>query len=194
MQFIMASKKIYSKDTMELGQFTVSLICKDVKHTTLKIKAPFMAEVVYGLNTLLEEAEDFAIENYNWMIKKSIELNKNLAEPSTFIPYSPEEREAFTARLKERLPYWEEKMGLRARRVTIKLMKTRWGSCNKRTACLSINLALCRESDEALDYIIVHELSHLVEANHSPRFWSIVERFCPEWKRIRKEMRSKSKN
>ena len=67
-------------------------------------------------------------------------------------------------------------------------MSTRWGVCNTKLKKVTLNSELVYKDMKCLDYVIVHELSHLIEANHSKRFWSLVEENCPDYKRIRKEV------
>lgn len=85
------------------------------------------------------------------------------------------------------LQAWEKKMGVRHTGLKVHRMKTRWGSCNVRTGGINLNTLLACWPQECLEYIVVHELAHLHEANHSPRFHAIVERYLPEW-RERKKM------
>ena len=68
-------------------------------------------------------------------------------------------------------------------------MTTRWGVCNTKLKIITLNLELIKRDIKYLDYVIVHELSHLIEANHSSRFWSIVEKNYKDYKKIRKEMK-----
>ena len=68
-------------------------------------------------------------------------------------------------------------------------MKTRWGVCNKVSKTITLNSDLIRYSFDKLDYVIVHELSHFIHFNHSTSFWSLVQKYCPNYKKIRKEMR-----
>lgn len=74
--------------------------------------------------------------------------------------------------------------GLRVRK-----MKSRWGVCNTRSHVITLNLELIHYDLECLDYVIVHELSHLIVANHSKDFWSVVCKYYPNYKEIRKKMR-----
>lgn len=69
-------------------------------------------------------------------------------------------------------------------------MKTRWGVCNTKTKTITLNSELLRYEVECLDYVIIHELSHLLVPNHSSKFWSIVVKYCPNYKEIRKKLRS----
>lgn len=85
------------------------------------------------------------------------------------------------------LQAWEKKMGVRHTGLKVHRMKTRWGSCNVRTGGINLNTLLACWPEKCLEYIVVHELAHLHEANHSPRFHAIVERYLPDW-RERKKM------
>lgn len=73
--------------------------------------------------------------------------------------------------------------------LTIRQMKTRYGVCNTKSKRVTLNLDLIKKDIIYLDYVIVHELSHLVYANHSKEFWMVVERAMPNYKIIRKELK-----
>ena len=73
--------------------------------------------------------------------------------------------------------------------LTIRKMKTRWGVCNVKTHKITLNLELIKRRIECLDYVIVHELSHLLYANHSKNFWKCVEENFKDYKKIRKELK-----
>ena len=81
---------------------------------------------------------------------------------------------------------WAKKMGVQPTGLKVHRMKTRWGSCNVRTGGINLNTLLACWPQECLEYIVVHELAHLHEANHSPRFHAIVERYLPEWRERKK--------
>jgi predicted metal-dependent hydrolase len=66
------------------------------------------------------------------------------------------------------------------RRVTFGDQRSVWGSCSKKNRSLSFNMRLGMAPPAVLDYIVVHELAHLTESNHSTRFWTIVQRYCPD--------------
>ncbi len=83
-------------------------------------------------------------------------------------------------RFSKRIPYPD----LRIRKMT-----TRWGVCNVKTKTVTLNLELIKRDTKYLDYVIVHELSHLIHANHSSKFWDLVEENMPDYKKYRKEMK-----
>lgn len=74
--------------------------------------------------------------------------------------------------------------------LTIRSMKTRWGVCNVKTKKVTLNLELIKKDLVYLDYVIIHELSHLLYPNHSKDFWKCVEDNMPDYKKIRKELKS----
>ncbi|WP_304221449.1 M48 family metallopeptidase [Phascolarctobacterium succinatutens] len=96
-------------------------------------------------------------------------------------------KQELAGRGEQLLQAWEKKMGVRHTGLKVHRMKTRWGSCNVRTGSINLNTLLACWPQECLEYIVVHELTHLHEANHSPHFHAIVERYLPEW-RERKKM------
>jgi hypothetical protein len=88
-----------------------------------------------------------------------------------------------------RLEYFNTIYKLTYKKVSIRNQKTRWGSCTS-TGTLSFNYRIVHLSPEQVDYIIVHELCHLAEMNHSVRFWRLVEKTIPDHKRIRAKIRN----
>ena len=74
--------------------------------------------------------------------------------------------------------------------LRIRKMTSRWGVCNTRLKTITLNLELIKRDTKYLDYVIIHELSHLVHPDHSARFWKLVEENCPNYKKIVKEMKT----
>lgn len=91
--------------------------------------------------------------------------------------------------LREALPpllaKWQKLLGVQPRRVHLQRMKTKWGSCNPTLGSIRLNTELARKPAECLEYILVHELAHLIEASHSSRFTAILDRAMPQWREIR---------
>ena len=85
---------------------------------------------------------------------------------------------------------WESILNVSVRRFSIRSMKTRWGSCTPKTRSIRFNLELVKKAPECLEYIVVLELVHLLEASHNSKFKTLMDRFYPKWKFYRKELRS----
>lgn len=80
---------------------------------------------------------------------------------------------------------WEARIGVKAAELRIKRMRTRWGSCNPRARRVWLNLELAAHADESLEYVVVHELVHLLEPSHGPRFKRLMDEHLPEWRQRR---------
>ena len=87
-------------------------------------------------------------------------------------------------------PECERITGKRASQWRIRDMKTRWGTCNTQSAAVTLNLQLARRDPVYLRYVMLHELTHLWEPSHNARFYAYMDRFCPDWKRIRKQLKA----
>jgi len=83
---------------------------------------------------------------------------------------------------------WEAAMGVSAGQLHIQRMKTRWGSCNPRTRSIRLNSELAKKPRECLEYVVVHELAHLLEPSHNARFIALMDKFLPNWKQHRAEL------
>jgi predicted metal-dependent hydrolase len=76
---------------------------------------------------------------------------------------------------------WESIIPVRTATFTIRAMKTRWGSCNTRTGRICLNLNLMKHPIQCLEYVLVHEMVHLLEASHNKRFYALMTKFMPDW-------------
>lgn len=74
--------------------------------------------------------------------------------------------------------------------LKIRKMTSRWGVCNRKNNNVTLNSELIKYSVDKLDYVIVHELSHFIHFDHSKNFWQLVSKYCPNYKKIRKELRN----
>ncbi|MGC8732132.1 MAG: M48 family metallopeptidase [Halothiobacillaceae bacterium] len=81
----------------------------------------------------------------------------------------------------ELLPKWEKRLGVKVSRVFVQTMRTRWGSCNPDKANIRLNTELAKKPPSCLEYVLVHELLHLIEHRHSPRFRALLDRHLPGW-------------
>ncbi|MGO9257657.1 MAG: M48 family metallopeptidase [Bryobacteraceae bacterium] len=77
---------------------------------------------------------------------------------------------------------WEPLMGVRVERCFVRRMKTKWGSCSRASANIRLNTDLARKPRECLEYIVVHEMVHVLEPTHNSRFIALMDRFMPTWR------------
>jgi predicted metal-dependent hydrolase len=80
---------------------------------------------------------------------------------------------------------WETLMGVKVKKFFVQRMKTKWGSCNTSTGAIRLNTELAKKPVECLEYIIVHEMTHLIVRNHDARFVALMDRHMPGWRAIR---------
>lgn len=84
---------------------------------------------------------------------------------------------------------YQQLMNVSIKKITIKKMTTAWGSCTKRRETIRFSTELMKCTDDFIEYVVVHEMAHLIEANHSKRFWDIVVKYIPNYKELRKKYR-----
>lgn len=83
---------------------------------------------------------------------------------------------------------WQEKIGVELNSWGVKQMTTKWGTCNIEAKRILINLELAKKPERCLEYIIAHELTHLLERKHNDRFFALMSKFMPQWKAHREEL------
>lgn len=93
----------------------------------------------------------------------------------------------------ERIAFWADRIGVHPARLMVSNPQKRWGSCSARDE-IRLNWRLVMASYEILDYVVVHELCHIPHKNHGQRFWALVERFIPDARKIRQELRNFEKS
>jgi len=80
---------------------------------------------------------------------------------------------------------WEPVLGVKAGRLSVQKMKSKWGSCNIKNGNIRLNSELAKYPKGALEHVVVHELVHILEPSHSKRFYSLMDEFLPNWKKLK---------
>jgi predicted metal-dependent hydrolase len=83
------------------------------------------------------------------------------------------------------IKHWEKRLGVTSSKLFVQHMKTRWGSCNHDSGAIRLNTELAKKPRECLEYIVLHELAHLLEPNHGDRFTAILDQVLPNWRQLR---------
>lgn len=132
--------------------------------------------------------ERFVGQHSTWIAKTVRRMQKCIALPVSgrraYLKHKEEARAFITARVE----HWNEHYRYPCGRIAIKDTKRSWGSCSSK-GNLNFSYMLLFLPQELADYVIVHELCHLKEQNHSPRFWALVEQMQPNHRHLRKELR-----
>lgn len=178
------------KKTIQLnGKNIEYTIRKSKKAKKLRLTMYCDSDIVVTLPKRLSErfVESFILDKANWIIEKMALFKERKIQLKIEGSYKENKRktEEFA---KERLAYYNKFYGLNYNRVLAKNHRHRWGSCSiKRN--INFNYRILFLPLELADYIIVHELCHLQEMNHSKRFWALVEKMFPDYKERVRELR-----
>lgn len=97
-------------------------------------------------------------------------------------------KEKLEQKLNKYIPIWEEKIGVKSNSYSIRKMKNKWGSCNTEKKEINFNLELAKKKDTEIQYVIIHELIHLIERNHNDNFRNLMYSFCPKWELYRETL------
>ncbi len=139
--------------------------------------------------------------HYLWGVRHLLKIEEMDAPPSIELSHrrihlrvrpgtTEPEREVivedwYRAQVKQAAPAliakWEPLMGVKVARCFVQRMKTRWGSCNPATRSIRLNTDLAKKPRECLEYLVVHEMAHLLEPTHNARFVALMDRFMPRW-------------
>lgn len=224
-------------ETLHLGDISIELTRKAVKHVHLSVHPPEgRVSLVAPTGTRTEVARAYAISKLAWIRAQRVRFVEQAREtPRRFVGREshylwgrrfllavehqdakprvrldhrkitlivrPGSTEAARARvmhewhkslLHEAVPRliarWESRLGVHVAGYFLQRMKTKWGSCNCRAGHIRLNTELVRKPKDLLEYVIVHEMLHLIESTHSDRFVSILNKQYPGWREARAEL------
>jgi predicted metal-dependent hydrolase len=97
-------------------------------------------------------------------------------------------REQLKAVVSALIVKWEPLMGVKVQKFFVRKMKTKWGSCSPDSKIIRLNTDLAKKPPECLEYIVVHEMTHLLEPTHNSRFVSLMDQFMPKWRFYKEEL------
>lgn len=157
------------------------LIRSDRRTIAIQIKADGRMIVRCPRRMSEERVRQFVLEKQDW-IKKHTRIKP--AEPKFTPTQLQDMKQQALPLLEHRVSEYAFRMGVSYGKVSIRAQKTRWGSCSS-CGNLSFNCCLTLVPPEVLDYVVIHELSHRLVPDHSPRFWQTVEKWYPDYRQHR---------
>ncbi len=141
------------------------------------------------INRFIGEKADWIDAHLRKMEKRRKEKENANIQGDEKKPLNEQDIKLLITRAKRTIPSkvrkYAQQIGVTYGRITIRMQKSRWGSCSGQ-GNLNFNCLLMNAPDEIIDYVVVHELCHRKEMNHSPRFWALVEEVIPDYKEKRK--------
>ena len=184
-------------EQLEVGGETVLVIRKRIANVYLRVKPPDgHLEVTAPLALSDDQIRAFVDGKRGWIATTRERLARSrdvYAQPGADGQLQPGRSEDEAKRiLQERLPTlldrWVPVVGRRPERISLRKMKTRWGSCTPATASIRLNTDLAWLDPDLLEYVLVHELTHLYEHGHGPSFRARMDRYMPDWTERRRRL------
>lgn len=172
------------KKTFEIDGIKIEAECKRVRNVRLYVSRDSEAHLTIPFYATEKFALEFVKCKIGWL-KKALERTK---EKTIATEITKEEIEELKRIISNLLPQWEFRLGVKAKSWKLRKMKSQWGNCKVLTGEVTFNTALIKKSMRCIEYVVAHELAHLIEANHSAKFYAVIAKHFPFWKEIRKEL------
>lgn len=183
-----------------VGEDSVRVTRKPIRNLYLRVKPPDgHLEVSAPSRARGRDIAAFVRSRQEWIARMRARIAESAdvragapgAVPSA-APWTPERlaraERTLRTRLAVLLPRWTAVVGRAPTRIAIRPMTSRWGSCTPATGRIRINAELSGMPERLLEYVLVHELAHLLVSGHGPRFQALMTRFLPDWKDRRREI------
>ena len=188
-------RESYHKKILNVGGILVTIARRPIKNINIYIKPP-NGEVLVTAPRLMSEERILAFveEKAEWIRVHQKRMQERGAKGGALQEKETQTvSEEQTAWLKERISFyaqkWEPVMGVHCVRWTVRDMTSRWGSCSVQKHTIRINLQLAHKPEECLEYVIVHELTHMLEPSHNKRFHAYMKQFLPDYKEREKVLK-----
>ncbi|MDD1609357.1 MAG: M48 family metallopeptidase [Methylococcaceae bacterium] len=186
-----------------VGQFTVEVVRKDIKNLRLGVYPPAgNLKMSVPLSMKEDTVRLFIMAKTAWIIKQQANPKVTLRHNTHLDLYVPHNsqlekreqvliawyRQALKAKIPELIHKWQPIIGVTVRDWGVKRMKTKWGTCNINAARIWLNLELIKKPEHCLEYVVVHEMVHLLERHHNARFTAYMDQFLPHWRSHKHEL------
>lgn len=161
---------------------------KKVKNINLRIKPDGTVHVSANKRVSQKIIEDFVLSKAEF-IQKALEKYENTRTQTQKHYFSEDEIRGVIINLCEKVYPHFEKRGIKYPQIKFRKMVSRWGSCHLAKGILTFNTNLMYAPTECIEYVVAHEFTHFLQANHSSKFYEELEKFCPDWKARRKRLK-----
>ncbi len=164
-----------------MDSFDITIHRKKVKHYSIRIDGDGTVHVTVPFSGTMREAERFVNSKAGWIIKKRQEGLKRIPLDPAALKFREGDAEYLTWLTEQIYPLFST-YRIPFPKLTFRLMKGRWGSCTRKKAEVTLNKLCKLLPKDCQEYVIAHELSHLVEANHSRAFYEVLSSVLPDYR------------
>lgn len=183
------------KETILLGdkliEYTVRRSMRS-RSVTISVTGEGELRVSYPMRVPSAIAQAFLQKKADWILRKMDQVREKMSDKNVIRLLRsdiPRLKEATRTLVEARLKYFNQFYDFTYNRISIRNQKSRWGSCSRKKN-LNFNYKIAALPPELADYIVVHELCHLGELNHSRSFWNLVAKVIPDWNERRRKLHS----
>ena len=161
---------------------------KNVKNINLRIKPDGSISVSAGAWVSQMVIDDFIISKGDFVLN-ALKTYKSCANEPLKQYYTEKEITVFILDICKKVYPYYEKMGIAFPEIKFRKMVSRWGSCHSAKKILTFNTYLMYAPPECIEYVVLHEFTHFLQANHSAQFYKELSKVCPDWKCYRKKLK-----
>jgi len=163
---------------------------RGLKRLTLRVGKGGQVRVSAPPRLSVSFIEKFVCEHGEWIedAKKTIQAREQATQEQIKFPSFESSKARAKKLLLERTRYWSEQYGVTFNRVSVKRASTRWGSCSSK-GNINLHYKLFFLPEELREYVVVHEICHLLQMNHSRAFWKEVEKSFQNWRSIKRQLK-----
>lgn len=161
---------------------------KKVKNINMRIKPDGSVEVSANIRVPQKLIDDFVISKSDFIFN-ALEKYKNRAELTSKQYFTEIQLKDFILQFCEVVYPYYEKYGIKYPVIKFRKMTSRWGSCHSSKGILTFNTQLMYAPPKCVEYVVWHEFTHFLQPNHSKLFYAELEKVCPDWKILRKNLK-----
>lgn len=171
----------------QMGNIKIEIQRRKIKNMNIYIKPP-KGDVLVTVPMRISDEEVFRFlkKKEQWILKNHEKMKNQKTFQQKEI--SIEQRKWLENKIIEYAMKWEPVMGVHCTGFMIRNMKNRWGSCSIHSKKIRINLQLAAKPEECIEYVLVHELCHLLEPSHNERFYYFMDLYLPDWENRKKKL------
>ena len=161
---------------------------KKVKNINLRITPDGRVHVSANKGVSEQFIDAFVLSKAEFILKALEQVEKNSEKPKKQYFSEEEIRDVILALCERVYPYYEC-LGIKYPQIKFRKMVSRWGSCHPGKGILTFNINLMYAPKECIEYVVLHEFTHFLQANHSSRFYEELKKVCPDWKACKNRLK-----